>query len=160
MKRGSIGTALVATVVIAGCGDGSQAAPAPKDPMALPTAAAPAPTATAAPTSTTPVSVPNLTTVASDEIELVIAGPVRRGQSATVTARSAPDAECTIRVTSPAGSAVGGLDVKNADGSGAASWTWTLDAAAMPGSWPVEVTCSLVGYSGQRAVARGTLRVK
>lgn len=152
------------TVVSGACADGGQAAPRT---TAIPDAAdassssvAPAspPRAPPEPTATSATGVTLETTVAADEVALRIAGPVRRGEVAIVSAKTAVNAVCSVTIKSPAGSAGPDLIPKATDGAGTVSWAWTVEASAMPGAWPVEVSC--ITASGIRAIAREVLHVE
>lgn len=124
-----------------------------------------APAAATASVATTAAAVPAATsggytletTVVADEVLLTVPGPVRPGQAALVSARTARNADCSVIVTSASGP-VGGLEGRAADGAGNVSWSVAVPAGAAPGDWTVEVTCTTP--SGIRAVARVTLRVQ
>jgi len=150
---------LTATLVVGACAGVGETAKLPSQ-RATDAAASivPAPVATtvAAPTSTAGISVTLETTVTAGEVVLRIVGPVRRGQLATVSDRTAPNAECSITVTSAAGRRVETLGAKGDGGTGSVLWSWTVEADATPGAWPVEVSCLTV--SGIRAIARDLLR--
>lgn len=149
------------------CGDGGTVLPSPttttevtRTPPAStttpPPATAPAQASAAAPTGAG-ITIP--TTTAADEISLSVTSPVSRGQAAIATAKTVAGADCTITVTYSSGpSTAEGLGPKTADGAGNVSWSWTVPTSAIPGSWPVEVSCSTP--SGLRAVARLSFTVE
>lgn len=136
---------------------GTQSLPPPSAPARVATAA-PVSATTAAPAAAATSGGYTLeTTVVADEVALSIPGPVRPGQTALVSARTARNADCSVIVTSASGP-VSGLAGRAADGAGNVSWSVAVPSGAAPGDWPVEVTCATP--SGIRAVARGTLRVQ
>lgn len=99
------------------------------------------------------------TTRAADDISLTVTSPVRGGRTANASAMTAPNAVRTITVMYASGpSRAEGLEAKSTDGGGSVSWSWTVATDATPGSWPVEVSCTLL--SGQRTVARKMLVVE
>ena len=79
-----------------------------------------------------------------------LASPVKPGDNSSITITTAQKAACTISVAySNVVSKDSGLVPKTADGHGSVSWSWTVDKTAVPGKWPVRVTCTLnkkVGY--------------
>jgi hypothetical protein len=141
---------------------GGCAAPAPvtvprTDVVATASPSLPAPT----PIDASPTIGPSdlATTTLSDAIILELTDPVTRGDVAVARVTVVREADCTIRVIYDSGqSTAGGLEPKNADGAGNVSWSWTVEATAPTGMWPVEVTCGTV--SGQRAVARKVLTIR
>jgi len=95
----------------------------------------------------------------ADAITLTLSDPVARGDVAIAMVMVVRDADCTIRVIYDSGqSTARGLEPKNADGAGEVRWSWTVEASAPSGTWPVEVTC--VTVSGQRAVSRKLLTIR
>ena len=67
---------------------------------------------------------------------------VAPGDNASVSIRTAQNADCTISVVyDKVPSKDSGLKPKQADIYGFASWSWTVDATAPIGKWPVKVTC-------------------
>lgn len=71
-----------------------------------------------------------------------LTSPVTRGDNASVTIKTNPGSWCTITVVyDKTASTDSGLTGKTADDFGSASWTWTVDATAPLGKWPVTVTC-------------------
>ena len=72
-----------------------------------------------------------------------IDSPVMRGQNVTLTVRTNTYAKCTISVIyDKTPSKDSGLIAKTAGDDGMVSWTWTVDATAAFGTWPVKVTCA------------------
>jgi hypothetical protein len=68
--------------------------------------------------------------------------PVKAGNNSTVTVTTGPNSKCTIVVAySNVISKDSGLAPKTADEHGSVTWTWTVDANAPAGKWPVKVTC-------------------
>lgn len=106
-------------------------------------------------------------TVASDAKVSVstqmITSPVEPGENASITARTNPEARCTIAVTygeigeKENKSDDSGLVDKVADEYGVVSWTWSVEATRPTGKWPVEVTCENDKHS---AYLRAELVVK
>jgi len=119
--------------------------------------ATPASTTAASPTAEPPpIRIESV--IGADDITLVVTTPISRGQMARATVTTLPHAFCSITVNyASVLSTADGLAAKDADGSGFASWSWTVEPSVPPGSWPVEVTCLTV--SGLRAVARQMLVV-
>jgi hypothetical protein len=73
-----------------------------------------------------------------------VTSPVNPGENASITARTSPGADCTISVVyDKTASKDSGLSAKTADEFGMVSWTWTIEASAPLGKWPVKVTCAL-----------------
>jgi len=71
-----------------------------------------------------------------------ITSPVAPGSNASVTVKTNPGSWCTITVVyDKTASTDSGLAGKTADEFGSVSWTWTVDATAPVGKWPVTVTC-------------------
>jgi micrococcal nuclease len=69
-------------------------------------------------------------------------GTVRRGARATIAARTAPGAQCSIVVRYKSGpSQAQGLGAKRADAGGDVSWSWKVGTRTTPGAWPVVITC-------------------
>lgn len=79
-------------------------------------------------------------------LEIVsVTSPVSRGATATLTAKSAPNASCSITVyykSDP--SKAQGLGPKTADSNGMVSWSWMVGPRTTPGSWRIVVTCNQV----------------
>lgn len=73
--------------------------------------------------------------------------PVQRGKQAKVTVHTRANLKCSIKVVYQGGkSRAAGLGSKYANGSGNATWTWTVPANTTPKAWPVTVTCQSGGY--------------
>jgi hypothetical protein len=107
-------------------------------PTPVPTATA-APEKTAAPTAAPPTIKVTITTFTS---------PAPRNSDATVGVSTSANAACTIAVNYKSGpSKAAGLGAKNADPSGAVSWTWTIGPSTTIGSSRVTVTCKSGGVS-------------
>lgn len=71
-----------------------------------------------------------------------IDSPVKQGQNTSITVTTGPDAKCTIIAAyNNVVSKDSGLKPKAADLHGSVSWTWTVDANAAIGKWPIKVTC-------------------
>ncbi len=75
-----------------------------------------------------------------------VTSPVGPGYNATLIAKTAPGARCTITVYYKSGpSEAAGLYPKDADANGSVSWTWKVGTRTTPGSWRIVVTASLSG---------------
>ena len=99
-----------------------------------------------------PAATPRPTTsAASGAITVAITSltsPIGRGSTATVAAKTAAGAACTVVVQYKSGpSSASGLGPKNANASGTVSWSWTVGSRTTPGSWPVTVRCTSSGSS-------------
>jgi hypothetical protein len=69
--------------------------------------------------------------------------PVQRGRRATLTATTAPHAECSATVTYPGTSVhASALGRRQATAAGSVSWTWTVASRTPSGDWPLTVTCT------------------
>lgn len=126
-------------------------------------ASVPTPSPTPSPTPTTPTPrtptpsptpsatlVPTLTPTATATpitLEMVsVTSSVARGADATLRARTAPGAYCTITVYYKSGpSEAAGLSPKTADAQGNVSWTWRVGTNTTPGSWRIVVTAEKDG---------------
>lgn len=88
----------------------------------------------------------------------MLTSPVAQGANASITVKTTPAAECTIKVVyDKTPSTDSGLIAKVADEYGMVSWSWTVEVSAPTGKWPAKVTCS----SGeQSAVVQGDLVVE
>lgn len=87
-----------------------------------------------------------------------LTSPVAPGANASISVKTNPGSKCTIEVVyDGTASADSGLSPKDADEYGVVSWTWTVDASAPLGVWPVEVTCV---YGDKSAVVKGDLVVE
>jgi len=111
--------------------------------------ARPKPTATPKPTTTPkPTSKP-----AALALKITKApGSVSRNAFATLTAKTAPGARCSIEVDYASGpSSASGLSDKTANSSGYVSWTWKVGGNTTKGTWPIYVSCSYKGQVAQRS---------
>ena len=102
--------------------------------------------------TSSPVTTPSSTTATGGTSMSVaitsLTSPIKRGSTATVGARTAAGAACTVVVLYKSGpSGASGLGPKNASASGAVSWSWTVGSRTTPGSWPVTVRCASGGAS-------------
>ena len=111
---------------------------APTPPLS-PTTPTPTPTPIPIPTATprpTPKTAPAPLT-----LEILPVTSVAPGGEATLRARTAPLAACTITVYYASGpSTAQALDPKPADAAGNVSWTWTVGTNTTPGGWRIVVT--------------------
>jgi hypothetical protein len=83
--------------------------------------------------------------------------PVKPGENSSVTIHTLPTSTCTIAVTyNNVASKDSGLIPKAANDYGNVTWSWTVDASAPEGTWPVKVTCT---YNKKSAVVVGNLQV-
>jgi endonuclease YncB( thermonuclease family) len=122
-------------------------------PTASPTRAATR-TPTASPTTPTrtPTSTPSNTPL---EI-LSLTSPISPGSSATLAARTAPNAACRIEVIYKNGpSSASGLGPKSAGADGSISWTWRVGSNTTTGDWPVTVTCAGASRSATLSIRPG-----
>lgn len=86
-----------------------------------------------------------------------VTSPIGAGNVATATVQTAPGAACTITVTYKSGiSKAKGLDPQTADANGSVRWSWLVGGNTTPGSWPIDVACTL---GGQRVTQRMTFTV-
>lgn len=101
--------------------------------------------------TTTTASAESTTTTAGAGLELSIVevtSPVPQGSLATVRAKTAPGADCSIVVMYKSGkSTAEGLEAKKADSAGNVSWTWKVGPNTSLGSHPISVTASMNGQS-------------
>jgi hypothetical protein len=105
-----------------------------------------------------PAATPHPTTSAATGAVTVaitsLTSPISRGSTATVGAKTAAGAACTVVVQYKSGpSSAAGLGPRNASASGAAAWTWTVGTRTTAGSWPVTVTCTSGGASASATEA-------
>lgn len=114
----------------------------------------PADTATATVSTAEAATVSSVGVVTATEdigLELIIVEVtsfVSPGSSATVRAKTAPGADCSIDVEYKSGkSTAKGLDPKQADAAGDVSWTWCVGRRTASGEYPVLVTASMDGRS-------------
>jgi len=108
-------------------------------PTAPPTATPRPPTAPPYPTATL---VPQPTKPAELFLDISsVTTPVRRGATATLRARTLPNANCSITVYYKSGpSTAKGLEPKMADPSGNVAWSWTVGSNTTPGTWRIVVS--------------------
>jgi flagellar basal body-associated protein FliL len=86
-----------------------------------------------------------------------LTSPVKPGTNSALTIKTNATSTCTISVTyNGVASKDSGLTPKVADAYGNATWSWTVDASAPAGTWPVKATCV---YRGRSAVAIANLQV-
>jgi beta-lactamase superfamily II metal-dependent hydrolase len=79
---------------------------------------------------------------------LSVTSPVDKGSLATLTAKTSPNASCTITVSYKSGpSHASELGPKSADARGTVSWTWRVGAGTTSGTWSINVTCNGVTKS-------------
>jgi|AntRauTorcE11897_2_1112592.scaffolds.fasta_scaffold00086_57 hypothetical protein len=78
--------------------------------------------------------------------------PVAPGSNVSLAVRTLRDSSCEIAVYSDEESQTkvndSGLITKIADEYGNVSWTWTVNASASEGEWPIEVECTRNEQSG------------
>jgi hypothetical protein len=118
-------------------------------------------TAVAAPVDSQPTPTVKATKPAANAKESVsvqtLTSPVAPGANASISVRTNPSSQCTIKVEyNKIPSKDSGLVVRTADEFGTVSWTWTVDKTAPLGEWPVGVTCI---YNKQSAFVQGDLKV-
>jgi beta-lactamase superfamily II metal-dependent hydrolase len=88
------------------------------------------------------------TVPAPGQFEIYPVSPVSRNQNATLTAKTSPNAPCSIIVHTKSGtSSAQGLNSKNADGNGKVSWVWRIGPNTTLGTWGIDVTCNGVTKS-------------
>jgi len=78
-------------------------------------------------------------------LEIVsVTSPIGKGYTATLRAKTLPEAYCTITVYYKSGpSTASGLYGKTADNQGNVSWSWKVGTRTTSGSWRIVVTASL-----------------
>jgi beta-lactamase superfamily II metal-dependent hydrolase len=88
--------------------------------------------------------VPTAAPAAGFEI-VSVTSPAARGEDATLSAQTTPNASCSITVYYKSGpSKAKGRAPGNADGSGLVSWTWAVGPNTTPGTWRIVVTCDKI----------------
>ncbi len=102
--------------------------------------------------SPSPTRTPTPTAVSQEpsaSLQVVsVTSPARPGTDATLIARTAPGAQCSITVIYKSGpSTAAGLLKKSATTQGDISWTWRVGTNTTPGDWPIIVTCDMGGIS-------------
>lgn len=124
-------------------------------------ASSPETTPTAAPTPTTaiPTSTPSATPSPDYTVTLVsLTSPIKRGSTAKLEIETAPEAQCSLKVTLPSGSISGAKDIltgqplgtfKAADSSGYVTWQWQIGGSttASPPDASIDINCSSNGES-------------
>lgn len=91
------------------------------------------------------IAIPSSETVSVQSVT----SPASPGTEATITAQTSPNSDCTIIVKYESGpSHAQGLYEQNADNNGSISWTWFVGTRTTPGTWPIDINCSLNGQSG------------
>ncbi len=72
-----------------------------------------------------------------------LTSPVKRGQTASLSASIVAGASCSIAYTTPTGthSTAQGLVSKATDSAGNVSWSWVIGTSTNPGTGTVTVTC-------------------
>lgn len=89
-------------------------------------------------------------------IESIIS-PVKAGENSSITIKTNAGSKCTISIKyKDVTSTDSGLTPKTADAWGNVTWSWTVDASAPVGTWPVKVMCS---YHTRSAMVIGDLKV-
>ncbi|HEX9897196.1 MAG TPA: thermonuclease family protein [Dehalococcoidales bacterium] len=92
-------------------------------------------------------TIPPSQTTDANELSLqiiFITSPISPGDNATLTAKTLPNAECSITVYYKSGpSTASGLYTKTADADGYVSWTWKVGSKTTPGSWRIVVTAKI-----------------
>jgi len=84
---------------------------------------------------------------------VLITSPVLKGDNASLTAQTAPGAQCQITVYYKSGpSKAKGLDPLVADASGKATWTWKVGSATTAGNWRIVVKANLEGLEINKEV--------
>lgn len=80
---------------------------------------------------------------------VALTSPAYRGNAASITVKTVPDAACTITVIYKSGpSRARGLVPKTADAKGLVTWTWVVGTRTTPGRWPITVVCASRGVQG------------
>lgn len=80
---------------------------------------------------------------------VTLSATVRRGDNASLSVHTVPNAACTIAVRYKTGlSTAAGLTRKTADAAGRVGWTWRVSTTATPGKWPITVACSTSDRQG------------
>lgn len=83
--------------------------------------------------------------------------PVKAGENSSITVKTNAGSKCTISIKyKDVASTDSGLIPKTADAWGNVSWSWTVDASAPVGTWPVKVMCY---YHTRSAMVIGDLKV-
>jgi hypothetical protein len=89
------------------------------------------------PAATIPPSVSGVLEIVS------VTSPISKGANATLTAKTSPNASCSITVYYKSGASEAiGLEPKTADASGMVSWTWKVASRTTSGTWKIVVICN------------------
>lgn len=124
-------------------------APAESEPVPTQPAETPAPPKTET-EPTTPEPEPEPEPELSLEI-ISVTSPIDRGSEATLMAKTAPRAECSIVVHYKSGiSEAVGLESKTADAEGNVSWSWKVGSRTTPDTYRIVVTASSEGKTVSR----------
>jgi len=84
-----------------------------------------------------------------------VTSPASPGSYATLAARVAPSATCSIVVNYKSGpSHAQGLYAKRPSGTGRVSWTWMVGTRTTPGRWGIVVSCGRAGTLNTSFVVR------
>jgi len=76
---------------------------------------------------------------------LSVTSPISKGANATLTAKTSPNANCSITAYYKSGpSTAAGLVPKTADSSGMVSWIWKVGARTTSGTWRIVIICNSV----------------
>ena len=141
-----LGVLLALSIVVAACAGGTPAAS--KAPSSVrPSASVRVSSATARPSPTAkPTPDPNALAVKVT----AHSKSVRRGGTATLTAKTTVGAECGISVNYPTGpSTARGLEPRKAPKSGSITWTWRIASNTPKGTWPIVVSCTIGDRYGE-----------
>ena len=97
--------------------------------------------------STTPTPTP--TPAATPEVvNMPSAFSSAPGDTASLSAGTYPGSNCSITVNYLSGpSHAQGLSPQLADSSGQVKWSWVVGTNTTPGTWPIDVTCTLNGQT-------------
>lgn len=73
-----------------------------------------------------------------------VSTPLKPGENASLTLSTLPDARCTIVVEygDTVKAVDSGLTPKVSDEYGQIVWSWTVEASAPTGKWPVKINCT------------------
>jgi cytoskeletal protein RodZ len=86
-----------------------------------------------------------------------LTSPVKAGANSSMSIKTNATSTCTISVTyNNVAEKDSGLTPKVADAYGSVTWSWTVDATAPVGTWPVKSTCV---FHGKSAVVIANLQV-
>lgn len=105
----------------------------------------PSPIATATPTESIQLTPTLQPTQQNDQITVTfLTSPIKQNELAQLDIKTAPQAQCAIKVTLPSGSqsSANGLEDKTADNSGIITWSWKINWNTKPGVAIIEIGCS------------------